>query len=243
MKIAIYWASAFEPIVTCVFTDDASLGLDADLRPQCEKLPMTNDKTANETADSKPETLLATSSLDFPVVGIGAPAGGVHTLLRLVENMPSDVGLAFVVVLHPSPKHESVAEQVLQRATKMPVIQVTTPTRIEKNRVYLISPSHNLSMEDGHLYFTHVDRLRGRPVTIDLFFRSLAEPSASFFLDPEMTGQLASVASRSSLYRVTRISSVSRLRTPGGPLRRTSCREYLTCLARLKRRKGAIVVD
>jgi hypothetical protein len=231
-----------------VFTDDASLGLDADLRPQCEKLPMTNDKTANETADSKPETLLATSSLDFPVVGIGAPAGGVHTLLRLVENMPGDVGLASVIVLHPSPKHESVAEQVLQRATKMPVIQVTTPTRIEKNRVYLISPSNNLSMEDGHLYFTHVGHLPAGPSRLICSFgvwprRMAHEPSASFFLDPEMTGQLASVASRSSLYRVTRISSVSRLRTPGGPLRRTSCREYLTCLARLKRRKGAIVVD
>ena len=158
-----------------MFTDDASLGLNADLRPQCEKLPMTNDKTANETADSKPETLLATSSLDFPVVGIGAPAGSVQTLLRLVENMPGDVGSAFVIVLHPSPKHESVAEQVLQWATKMPVIQVTTPTRIEKNRVYLISPSNNLSMEDGHLYFTHVGHLPGRPVTIDLFFRSLTE--------------------------------------------------------------------
>ena len=83
--------------------------------------------------------------------------------------------MAFVIVLHLSPKHESVADQVLQRATKMRVVQVTTPTRIEKNSIYLISPSNNLSMEDGQLCVTHVDRLPGRPVTIDLFFRSLAE--------------------------------------------------------------------
>ncbi|WP_254073869.1 chemotaxis protein CheB [Burkholderia sp. S171] len=136
---------------------------------------MTNDNTPNEMPAPKPERPFATSSLDFPVVGIGASAGGVQTLLRLFENMPSDVGMAFVIVLHLSPKHESVADQVLQRATKMPVIQVTTPTQIEKNRVYLISPSNTLSMEDGHLRVTHVDRLPGRPVTIDLFFRSLAE--------------------------------------------------------------------
>src|ERR1700692_768200 len=136
---------------------------------------MTNDKTPNETPAPEPEKLLATTSLYFPVVGIGASAGGIQTLLRLLENMPSDVGMAFVIVLHFSPKHESVADQVLQRATKMRVIQVTTPTRIEKNCVYLISPSNNLSMENGHLRVTHVDRPPGRPVAIDLFFRSLAE--------------------------------------------------------------------
>ncbi|WP_436208605.1 CheR family methyltransferase [Caballeronia sp. LjRoot31] len=136
---------------------------------------MTNDKTPNEMPAPESKQLSATSSLDFPVVGIGASAGGIQTLLRLFENTPGDAGMAFVIVLHLSSKHESVADQVLQRATKMRVIQVTTPTRIEKNCVYLISPSNNLSMEDGHLRVTHVDRLPGRPVTIDLFFRSLAE--------------------------------------------------------------------
>jgi len=136
---------------------------------------MTNNKTPNETPAPEPERPLATSSLAFPVVGIGASAGGIQTLLRLFENMPDDAGMAFVIVLHLSPKHESVADQVLQRATKMRVIQVMTPTQIEKNCVYFISPSNNLSMEDGHLYVTHVDRLPGRRVTIDLFFRSLAE--------------------------------------------------------------------
>jgi two-component system CheB/CheR fusion protein len=136
---------------------------------------MTTNQTSNEAGAPDPERPLPTSSLDFPVVGIGASAGGIQTLLRLFENMPNDAGMAFVIVLHLSPNHESVADQVLQRATKMRVVQVTTTTRIEKNSVYLISPSNNLSMEDGHLCVTHVDRLPGRPVTIDLFFRSLAE--------------------------------------------------------------------
>jgi two-component system CheB/CheR fusion protein len=136
---------------------------------------MTNDKTLNETSAAESERPLATGSPDFPVVGIGASAGGVQALLRLFENMPSDTGMAFVIVLHLSPKHESVADQVLQGVTKMRVVQVRTATQIEKNCVYLISPSNDLSMENGHLRVTHADRRAGRPVTIDLFFRSLAE--------------------------------------------------------------------
>jgi two-component system CheB/CheR fusion protein len=88
--------------------------------------------------------------------------------------MPRDTGMAFVIVLHLSPKHESHADTVIQRATSMPVIQVNEPTRIDRNSVYLISPSSDLSMVDGYLHVIQVDRPSGRPVAIDRFFRSLA---------------------------------------------------------------------
>ena len=71
-------------------------------------------------------------ALDFPVVGIGASAGGVQALLRFFENAPADIGMAFVVVLHLSPKHESSADQVLQRVTRMPVLQVQHPCRSKR---------------------------------------------------------------------------------------------------------------
>ncbi len=109
------------------------------------------------------------------MVGIGASSGGIQALLRLFENMPCDVGMAFVIVLHLSPKFESRADEILQRVTKMRVMQVTAPTAIEKNCVYLISPVSNLSMIDGSLHVTHAERPHGRPEAIDLFFRSLAE--------------------------------------------------------------------
>jgi two-component system CheB/CheR fusion protein len=115
------------------------------------------------------------SSLGFPVVGIGASSGGIQALLRFFENMPSDAGMAFVIVLHLSPTHESHADDIIQRVTKMRVMQVTAPTVIEKNCVYLISPASNLSMIDGSLHVTHAERPHGRPEAIDLFFRSLAE--------------------------------------------------------------------
>jgi two-component system CheB/CheR fusion protein len=109
------------------------------------------------------------------VVGIGASAGGIQALLRLFDQMPADSGMAFVVVLHLSPKYESRADQVLQRVTSMPVMQVREPTHIEKNRIYLISPSNDLSMFDGYLRVIPAERPSGRPVAIDRFFRSLAD--------------------------------------------------------------------
>jgi two-component system CheB/CheR fusion protein len=108
------------------------------------------------------------------VVGIGASAGGIQALLRLFEQMPADSGMAFVIVLHLSPKYESRADEVLQRVTSMPVMQVREPIHIEKNSVYLISPSNDLSMFDGYLRVTPAERASGRPVAIDRFFRSLA---------------------------------------------------------------------
>jgi two-component system, chemotaxis family, CheB/CheR fusion protein len=118
---------------------------------------------------------LQTSSLDFPVVGIGASAGGMAALLRFFENMPHDNGMAFVIILHLSAKHESDAASILQRATRMPVMQVNKSVPIRKNQVYVISPGQFLSMNDDHLSVSTRDSSRKTPVAIDLFFRDLAE--------------------------------------------------------------------
>ncbi|WP_260854493.1 CheR family methyltransferase [Paraburkholderia sp. BCC1884] len=133
----------------------------------------TNSAKSASTADGR--AMSGAGALDFPVVGIGASAGGVQALLRFFENAPSDMGMAFVVVLHLSPDHASSADQVLQHATRMPVSQVQHPVQVEKNHVYVISPSNDLALDDGHLTPTEMDRPRGRPIAIDLFFRSLAD--------------------------------------------------------------------
>ncbi|MFM0731170.1 chemotaxis protein CheB [Paraburkholderia sediminicola] len=137
----------------------------------------TGTPTGTDSVDTGAEGARAADvgSLDFPVVGIGASAGGVQALLHFFENTPSDIGMAFVVVLHLSPDHASSADQVLQHATGMPVRQVQHAMLVEKNHVYVISPSSDLSLEDGHLTPVETDRPRGRPVAIDLFFRSLAD--------------------------------------------------------------------
>ena len=115
------------------------------------------------------------SNLDFPVVGIGASAGGLPALLSLFENMPVSHGMAFVVILHLSPRHPSAADAILQRATRMPVVQVTSRVTIEPGHVYVIAPNQQMSMMDGLLLVDELERPRGRHVAIDMFFRTLAE--------------------------------------------------------------------
>ena len=113
--------------------------------------------------------------LNFPVVGLGASAGGLSVLTRLFASLPEKPGMAFVVILHLSPTHDSAADSILQGATSMPVLQVTSRVEIEPNHVYVIAPDQQLSMSDSHLTVTHVQRPRGPQVSIDVFFRTLAE--------------------------------------------------------------------
>jgi two-component system CheB/CheR fusion protein len=113
--------------------------------------------------------------ISFPVVGIGASAGGLPALQRFFENLPQNSGMAFVVVLHLSPRHDSTADQVLQRVTRMPVLQVVSAVQIEVDHVYVIPPNKHLTMMDGFLDLAALERPRGSHIAIDLFFRTLAE--------------------------------------------------------------------
>lgn len=130
-------------------------------------------RRSKNVPQNQPELMM--SHLPFPVVGIGASAGGLQALLKFFENMPSDNGMAFVIIMHLSPDHESSADKILQTVTRMPVLQVSKPVPIEKNRVYIISPAHLLSMNDGHLRVRKPNPSRPRHAAIDLFFRDLAD--------------------------------------------------------------------
>jgi len=134
-------------------------------------MPMNNGPEPS----SPKNTHLARSTLDYPVVGIGASAGGLKALMTFFEHMPSDCGMAFVIILHLSPRHESSADKILQNVTRMPVRQVTGPVPIERNHVYVIPPAMVLSMNDGYLRLQKPTRARGPQVAIDLFFRALAD--------------------------------------------------------------------
>ncbi|MGI4861108.1 MAG: CheR family methyltransferase [Janthinobacterium lividum] len=114
------------------------------------------------------------STLDFAVVGIGASAGGIHALTRFFENMPDSPGMAFVLVLHLSPTHESSIAEILQRVTKLPTQQVTRETAIEINHIYVIPPSYTLLMNDGKLELHDGGITKGPRTAIDVFFRTLA---------------------------------------------------------------------
>src|SRR4030081_3218843 len=108
------------------------------------------------------------------VVGLGASAGGVAVLQQFFTDMPADSGLAFVVVMHLSPEHESQLAHVIQQKTKMPVMQVIKPVKVHPNHVYVIPPNHQLTFDDSTLRLVEPQQALGKRVTIDLFFRTLA---------------------------------------------------------------------
>jgi two-component system CheB/CheR fusion protein len=110
-----------------------------------------------------------------PVVGLGGSAGSIQALQSFFHVMPHDSGLAFVVVMHLSPEHESTLAELLQRATKMEVVQVTTTLTMEPDKVYVIPPRLALKAEGDKLELEEMHPDRGRHVAVDLFFRTLAD--------------------------------------------------------------------
>lgn len=131
--------------------------------------------SSDTLSPTKRQPELNNVKLDFPVVGIGASAGGIQATLSFFEHMPSDSGMAFVVIMHLSPDHKSGVDKVLQGVTSMPVQQVTGPLAIEPNHIYVISPALELSMDGGMLRVSDAEPQSGGHVAIDIFFRTLAE--------------------------------------------------------------------
>lgn len=108
------------------------------------------------------------------VVGIGASAGGLAALRTFFSHVPSDSGLAFVVVVHLSPDHESHLADLLQPYVRMPVRQVTETMQLEPNQVYVIPPNANLNAVDTHLRLSELEERRRERAPIDHFLRTLA---------------------------------------------------------------------
>jgi two-component system CheB/CheR fusion protein len=82
----------------------------------------------------------------FPVVGIGASAGGLEAFTKLLKHLPGDTGMAFVLVQHLDPSHASALTEILSRATAMPVTEVRDGMRVEPNHVYVIPPNTNMAI-------------------------------------------------------------------------------------------------
>ncbi|WP_439519278.1 CheR family methyltransferase [Hydrogenophaga sp.] len=110
-----------------------------------------------------------------PLVGMGGSAGAIPALQKFFKAVPDDSGLAFVVILHLSPEHESNLHKLLQRCTRMRVVQVTERTKVEPSTVYVIPPRKWLRAADGFLNLEEMTQPRGRHVAVDFFFRSLAD--------------------------------------------------------------------
>ncbi|MFZ4480848.1 MAG: chemotaxis protein CheB, partial [Rhodoferax sp.] len=118
--------------------------------------------------------LLATMAT-FPIVGIGASAGGLDAFEQLFRHLPPDIGMAFVLVPHLDPSHASILTEILQRATVMPVLEAGNQMAVSPNHVYVIPPNRDMTIFHGQLQLSLPEQPRGQRLPIDAFLRSLAE--------------------------------------------------------------------
>ena len=112
---------------------------------------------------------------DFPIVGVGASAGGLEAFEQLFRAIPPDLGMAFVLVSHLDPSHESILTEILQRATALPVVEARDQVAVKPDHVYVIPPNRDMSIFHGVLQLGVPEMPRGQRMPIDAFFRSLAE--------------------------------------------------------------------
>lgn len=140
-----------------------------------DQLPIPERAGYGDDAPTATETSGSSAPTAFPVVGIGASAGGIEALIRLFEAMPSDSGMAFLVVMHLDPTRESGLTHVLGQHSAMTVAEAADGMAIEPDHVYVIAPNSSLTVGDGRLRMTEPTERRGIRYPVDRLFESLAK--------------------------------------------------------------------
>ncbi|CAN5795118.1 hypothetical protein BH20ACI3_BH20ACI3_06110 [soil metagenome] len=139
-------------------------------QPRSKTVAQSKSTPAGKRSESSPA-----GNESFPVVGIGASAGGLEAFRQFLEHLPVDTGMAFVLVQHLDPTHESILTELLSRSTRIPVSEVTDGTRAEPNHVYVIPRNTNMAIEGGVLRLLPREEAPGLHRPIDYFLRSLSE--------------------------------------------------------------------
>jgi two-component system, chemotaxis family, CheB/CheR fusion protein len=119
--------------------------------------------------------LKAQTAKQFPIVGMGASAGGLEALKALLSHTPGNTGMAFVIVQHLDPQHGSMTAEILGRCTQMPVLEIKNGMRVKPNYVYVIPPNCNLGLTTGAFKILPRSEKRGQFLPVDSFFRELAQ--------------------------------------------------------------------
>jgi two-component system, chemotaxis family, CheB/CheR fusion protein len=127
------------------------------------------------TAEAHPS--VGTEGVRFPIVGIGASAGGLAAFEAFFSGMPAhaDSGMAFVLVQHLAPDHKSILVELVTRYTRMQVFEVEDGMRVQPNCAYIIPPNRDMALLNGSLHLLEAVAQRGQRLSIDFFFRSLAQ--------------------------------------------------------------------
>jgi two-component system, chemotaxis family, CheB/CheR fusion protein len=136
--------------------------------------PTTKTRKKPSQPEAKQPIEPTNRAQELTIVGIGASAGGLTALNSFFDELAPDTGMAFVVVTHLHPEHESHMAELLQRHTQMPTLQVTERIKVQPNHVYVIPPNRSILMTDTHLETAEFTEPHGKRSPIDYFFRSMA---------------------------------------------------------------------
>ncbi|PSB20924.1 PAS domain-containing protein [Phormidesmis priestleyi ULC007] len=138
--------------------------------------PFSNSGDAQAQASQEPFDLMQQSAIEasFPIVGVAASAGGLEAFTQLLSHLPTDTGMAFVLIQHLAPDHESLLREILSRATQLPVHQVENDMKVEPNQVYVIPPNTKMILSQGMLQLSPREKVFGKYMPGDAFFASLA---------------------------------------------------------------------
>ncbi|HYH99815.1 MAG TPA: chemotaxis protein CheB, partial [Hyalangium sp.] len=143
----------------------------------------------NQRTRSAPLPSQRAPSTPFPVVGIGASAGGLEAFTQLLVHLPPDSGMAFVFIQHLSPTHTSFLSEALARSTQMPVLQIEDGMPVEPNHVYVIPPNSDLEIADDVLILRpRQDEPRKPHLPVNTFLRSLAAARGSSAMGVVLSG-------------------------------------------------------
>jgi two-component system CheB/CheR fusion protein len=145
------------------------------------------DESAKKTSEP-PDKSAQDRNKSFPIVGIGASAGGLEAFKQLLTHLPVDTGMAFVLVTHLDPKHESILPELLARATQMPVSEVQDGTSVAPDHIYVIPRNMSMAIEGGVLRLRPRQERQGRHRPIDSFLQSLAEDQGHWAIGIILSG-------------------------------------------------------
>ncbi len=144
--------------------------------PRSETAPpvkeISGDGSPSETTE---EPAQETNTDGFFIVGIGTSAGGLEALEQFFPPLPSDSGMAFILIPHLDPTHKSIMRDLLKRYTRMEIFEVENGMEVEPNRVYIIPPNKDMAIMNMRLQLLEPAERRGLRHPIDFFFRSLAQ--------------------------------------------------------------------
>ena len=132
-------------------------------------------KTRSVPKTTKNQGPNGASAADFPIVGIGASAGGLEALEQFLSGVPEASGMAFIIIQHLDPDHKGIMDELLQRITRMKVFQIGDRMKVEPDCVYVIPPNKDVSILHGMLHLLEPTERRGLRLPIDSFLRSLAD--------------------------------------------------------------------